>query len=259
MSAQREPSLPPPNVIPVEKVERLGELHGRVLVRHGADEYVVSQRGQRDRDPLTRLSDGRVYVAAMEDGELTYHEARLRRPPTPAKAAKPKRRQRIAWKSPLFEAGKPSGGFPLQDGDRVEPLGELSAIHVAELSPSLAQRVAGLPKSTGYTPPRPAATSVLEQLARLRQKGIIPELTPDQATVVYVGATAEGHWPELDRRAPLYAAHLRGTPLRCAWCPEPAAAVLVGGAVVCPEHATERLAPPSPPTLRERVGRALRG
>ena len=265
MTALREPTLPPPTFL--RDVHRLGVLRGRTWVRSGASEFVLDPVGIPDRDPVRRLAEGAVYVADESAAETIYFRAVARplgtfanggRLPTVAKAprkSRPPRRIDALGSVPLF-AGREERWteLPLRGEDRAQPLDELTAAHLADMPVRLVRRlVEPRPAITGHHPARPAARGKPAIRARLARIGIevrdLPDgrldvLTPGGARLDAAGRAA------LDAALPVLAAE------SCALCTAEPWTICVGGLVVCERHATEDVAPP---TLRERVGRALRG
>ena len=274
MSAQREPSPPPPTIIPAERVTRLGELRGKVWIEYRGIEYALDPRPLRDADPLVRLSDAQTYIADEASGELLYRHASPRpagsfaaggRLPVPAKARKSKPPRRIdALDAVPLLARRPESwvSLPLRGEDRAPALDELAAVRLSDMPEGIARRLAEPPPAiTGHTPARPPARGGAAIIERLGKVGIAAALTPDREHVTYsapAGGCPAPLLPVLDLVAPLVRAYLTGEPLLCAFCGSDAETILAGGAPCCAEHASEQLAPPSPPTLRERVGRALR-
>ena len=273
MSALREATLPPPTIVPAVRVDRLGELHGRQWVRSGDVEYSLDPRPIRDSDPLARLADGAVYVSSEVAGELVFFRARaypvgtfgaggrLPGKPKPRRSRPAKRIDALGSVPALARREASWTTVPLRE-DPAPSLGELEALRVAELPPGMAHRLADRPAAiTAHRPAEPAARGAPAILARLARLHIGAALTPDRAHVCYTapaGGCPVELRPTLDLIAPLLLGHLRGEPVPCAFgCGREAVTILAGGAPACEVCASEELTPSSP-SLRERVGRALR-
>ena len=253
MTAQREPSLPPPVILPMADCVLLGTIRGLAWVKHRSAEYALERHAIRD-DSTERLSDGRTYISdSADDGSLIFWPARqfpagtfarggrLPAPPKVQRKAGPAKRVDLLAQFPLFQERRsqpivimrpenPTVGMPLQ-----------APVAFA---------------GTGRAAARGAAA--LED--RLASAGAVCELSPSGRLVPV--SKRGGMRPELrdawDAAAPLIEASKRGAPLVCDWCDAAAVTLLVGNVPICEQHLDEEIAPPEPPTLRERARRALR-
>jgi hypothetical protein len=242
--------------------QRLGTIRGRQWIKHRGIEYSLERHAISD-EGADRLLDGQFYVAdSLETGELVYHRAKAHpagsysaggRPASPVKMrrSRPPRRVDALSAIPLFAARPESWSSAVMRPERDPvPLSSDSAFALqdpAASTPSLVRMFDDRPNVvTSRAAAEPEARGATAILDRLRRAGVTVHLTPDSQHVEFHaerGACPPELLPALDRVAPLLVAQLNGLPLRCAYCPEPAATVLAGGAPCCATHADEDLRP----------------
>ncbi|HEY5519137.1 MAG TPA: hypothetical protein VIK08_00620 [Candidatus Limnocylindrales bacterium] len=255
--AQREAGPPPPTIIPLADVERLGRLRNREFVKYRGTEYAVDWRHAiRDDSPTVRLADSAVYISGPDPdtGDLVYWRAKADSfaalPAAKARRTRPSRRVDAISAIPLFAARsermtsvevRPERDLVVLSSDSVLTLQDPAATEGPAMAALFDDRGASIAR---FTPAEPAASGVDAILARLSKAGARVELTPDRAHLAVVtegGAMSTELREAIATVAPLLVAHLAGASLTCAWCPAVAVTLLLGGSPACAAHAGEEV------------------